>query len=415
MYLETRIDKNGNETYVVIERYKDPFTNKTKRASVSFKQNNPKAIRQAERELLDKIEKIINDSESKYKSKKIITFGELIEHWFSTWSTTVKPNTVKRERLVLNRLSEMLPNDILLEVITPLLIRNSLEEYRVKYNASHSTMQHIKSTLNKIFDYGVLHSVVPYSPSRVIKLYASISDKKERKERKEAKFLTEAEVQVLFSELNKRRNKNYFDLAIFLVGSGCRIGEASALRETDFDFDKQSVEISKSLQSHDLKVEDFYDDSTKTTAGERTILLPDFVMEAVQRVSIRNKDFQTHMTTHPSEAFWENDYLFKTEYGSPITSQSFRAILTRINKDLRKNCEARYGFKWNKNVVPHSFRHIHISALRNNNDVPLKEIQLRVGHVEVETTNGYTHLEVGTQEKSVQAITTYFNKLDFAQ
>ncbi|HFI0792199.1 TPA: tyrosine-type recombinase/integrase [Streptococcus suis] len=75
----------------------------------------------------------------------------------------------------------------------------------------------------------------------------------------------------------------------------------------------------------------------------------------------------------------------------------------------------KYGFKWNKNVVPHSFRHIHISALRNNNDVPLKEIQLRVGHVEVETTNGYTHLEVGTQEKSVQAITTYFNKLDFAQ
>lgn len=198
MYLETRIDKNGNETYVVIERYKDPFTNKTKRASISFKQNNPKAIRQAERELFDKIEKIINDTESKYKSKKIITFGELIEHWFSTWSTTVKPNTVKRERLVLNRLSEMLPNDILLEVITPLLIRNSLEEYRVKYNASHSTMQHIKSTLNKIFDYAVLHSVIPYSPSRVIKLYASISDKKERKERKEAKFLTEAEVQVLF-------------------------------------------------------------------------------------------------------------------------------------------------------------------------------------------------------------------------
>lgn len=84
--------------------------------------------------------------------KKIITFGELIEHWFSTWSTTVKPNTVKRERLVLNRLSEMLPNDILLEVITPLLIRNSLEEYRVKYNASHSTMQLIKSTLNMVLN-----------------------------------------------------------------------------------------------------------------------------------------------------------------------------------------------------------------------------------------------------------------------
>ncbi|HEM3613173.1 TPA: hypothetical protein U1C34_000566 [Streptococcus suis] len=79
MYLETRVDKNGNETYVVIERYKDPITNKIKRASVSFKQNSPKAIRQAERELLDKIDRIVNELESKYKSKKITTFGELIK------------------------------------------------------------------------------------------------------------------------------------------------------------------------------------------------------------------------------------------------------------------------------------------------------------------------------------------------
>lgn len=87
----------------------------------------------------------------------------------------------------------------------------------------------------------------------------------------------------------------------------------------------------------------------------------------------------------------------------------------RVNQQLRKKCKARYGFDWTKNVVPHSFRHIHITALRNSSNVPLKEIQERVGHVELETTNGYTHLVDNGQDKSVQTITDFIQKVDVAQ
>ena len=60
MYLEKREGKNGI-TYVVVERYRDPITGKSKSASVSFKQNTIRARRQAERELLEKIEAIFEE------------------------------------------------------------------------------------------------------------------------------------------------------------------------------------------------------------------------------------------------------------------------------------------------------------------------------------------------------------------
>lgn len=60
----------------------------------------------------------------------MVTFSELKISWFDVWKTTVKPQTIKREILVIDRLSELIADDILLENITPLLIQNCLNEYR---------------------------------------------------------------------------------------------------------------------------------------------------------------------------------------------------------------------------------------------------------------------------------------------
>lgn len=357
-----------------------------------------------ERELVDKIDELISKKQGLFQGQSMKTFFELKESWFNVWRTTVKPQTVKREELVIDRLSELLADDILLEKITPLLIQDCLNGYREKYHSTHSTMQHIKCTLNKIFDYGVLHNATPFSPSRVVKLNATVEEKRAKKKRLEMKFLDEREVKVLLAELRRRRNQNYYDLALFLIGTGCRIGEASALTESDIDFENHLVTIDKSLQAHDLRVDDFYLDTTKTGAGERVEQLPEFVMQALIRVIERNKQFDEHVKNFPSEAFRKSEFLFRTGYGSPITSHSFREILGRVNKVLQAECQEKYGFEWTKNAVPHSFRHIHISVLRNDPTVPLKEVQSRVGHVLEETTNGYTHLMSASQEKSVEAI-----------
>lgn len=411
MYFEERKNKRGKSFFVVTDRYVDPLTGKFKRASVVYHRNTSRCRNEAVRQLSDRIEQLIAKEEDLYKGDSLSTFGDLKASWFDVWKDNVKPPTVHREQLILKRLSGLINDDVLLNRITPLLVQNCLRRYKAQYRVTHSTMQHIKCTLNKIFDYGVLYGAIPFSPSRVVRLQASISDKQAKKQRREAKFLDEHELRVLLQELKKRRNQNYYDLTLFLIGTGCRIGEAMALTEADIDFENKLLNINKSLQYHDLKIDEFYLDNTKIEAGERVEQLPDFVIEAVMRVIKRNRQADWFASNHHNRNYHQTKFIFKTENGTPVTARSYGAVLRSIGKYLNSNCEEVYGFKWTKNAIPHSFRHIHISILRDDPTIPLKEIQTRVGHVQAETTNGYTHLVHKSQEKSVIAISKFVEKI----
>lgn len=296
------------------------MTGKKKRASVVYHSNTLRFIRQVERELLDKIDNLISMKEEEFNGSIITTFSELKTRWYDDWQTAVKSQTIKRELLVIKRMSKLIADDILLEKITHMFIKNCLSEYKEKYHSTHSTMQHIKCTLNKVFDYAVLYNAIPFSPLKVVKLDATIEDKKAKKKWLDMKFLNEEELKALLSELSKWvskcRNQNYYDLTLFLIATGCRIGEASALTEADVDFENRTVTIDKSLQFHDLKVDEYHLDTTKTEAGERVEQLPDFALEALKRVIERNNQFDEHAEEFPSSTFRKTVFLFRTEYGS---------------------------------------------------------------------------------------------------
>lgn len=141
-------------------------------------------------------------------------FKDLREDWFDLWKQSVKPMTIKREALVIRRLNQIIADDILVKNITPMLVNKCLQDYREKYSASFATMQHIKSTFNKLFDHAVLYNIIPASPTAVLHLKATTTEKIERKDRLESKFLDSREVKVLFTELAQRRNPAYYDLAL---------------------------------------------------------------------------------------------------------------------------------------------------------------------------------------------------------
>lgn len=405
MYYRKRIKRGGQLRFEVSEKYKDPLTGKWKTATVAFSKDTSRARKQAERDLLDKIEGIVSKRESVYDTKKIKTFGELKEDWLASWSASVKPQTVKREKLVLKRLGKIIGDDFLLSKITPLLIKNTLDEYIRIYDPSHATIGHIRCSLNKVFAHGVLYGIIQYSPVTTVKVSVSIQKKREVRINREKKFLELHELNAFFNELSTRRNGNYYDLAIFLLFTGLRIGEASALTEEDIDFQANTIDVNKSLQSHDLRISEFYFDTTKTTNSERKVLLPKVAVEALKRVVERSRRFDQYAELNPSKSFSKSLSVFRTEYGAPITSHTFREVLYRVEKDLKENSKERYGFEWNKHVVPHSFRHMHITYLQSGDlDVALREIMGRVGHLNAETTMIYTHRTMDTQAKSIKAL-----------
>lgn len=344
MYYVTKTNSKGQPLYQVVEKYKDSLTGKWKSVTVSYTKNTSRARKQAEREVLDKIDRLTTSFESQFSPELITTFGELKENWFQTWCVSVKPQTIQRELLVMKRLGKIIGDDFLLDWITPLLMKNSLNKYLEMYDASPSTMTHIKSTCNKIFNHGVLYNVIKFSPMTAVKLDISLEKRRKAKERHDSKFLEIHELHAFFDVLRQCRNANYYDLAIVLLLTGIRISEAAFL-PSDIDFEKGILHIDKALQYHCLKVEQFHFDTTKTLNSIREIALPEAASEAIKRKIQRNKEFDAYMEKHPFPAFTHSESVFRTEYGSPITSSTFRQILKRIEGKLLTNCLSDYGFK----------------------------------------------------------------------
>ncbi|MCT1227779.1 site-specific integrase [Lactococcus lactis] len=387
--------------YDVVGSYKDPLTGKRKRATVSYYKDSPRLRKQAERDLEDKIYQLVSETEVGYNPRNIVTFGELKDSYIKAWELGVKPKTVEREKLILSRVNELLKDDYLLEKITPFLIKNILTDYVQRYDPMPSSLGHVRSTMNKIFAHGVEYGIIKCSPMGSVKVVASPEKKAVAYKNREKKFLDNHELQAAFELLRKRENPNYYDLAIFLAFSGLRIGEVSALFEEDFD--GKWIDVSKSLQYHYLRVDDYYIDSTKTEASVRELQLPRIAIDALNRAIVRSHKFDKFMIEHPAPSFRKSKSIFRTKIGTPITSKNFRMLLNRVEKELLKTCEEKYGFKWTKHLTPHGFRHDN-STMMQDAGLPLKEVSGRLGHRHTETTMIYIHRTRKSQQKAVDAL-----------
>lgn len=398
MFYETT--NSGN--YRVGEWYRDPLTNKRKKAYVGYISNTSRARKQAERELIDKIDELVNGTSFRNASN-IKTWGQLRDDWLETWKAGVKPQTVERQKLITRRVSQFMNDDYLLEKMTPLFIKNLLLDYEKKFDASPATMRQIKSTFNKAFAHGVLYNIIQVSPMSAVVLHVPLDKKKAIKKRKDNKFLEPNELKAFLTEMSKRRNPNYYDLCLFLLYSGLRIGEAGAIGEDDVDFENSLVDVSKTLINNDMVKGDWHYDEPKTINSERFVAMPLVAMDILKRVIERSKDLDTYYETKPFKSYMKLPSIFRTEYGSPITSHAFREVIKRVQDELREHCKEWYGFEWKKNVVPHSFRIIHITYL-SDDEVPLKEIMERVGHVDERTTLGYVRRSRKGSEKAIRAM-----------
>lgn len=89
------------------------------------------------------------------------------------------------------------------------------------------------------------------------------------------------------------------DLVEFMLGTGVRIGEACAVRWSAVDLDAATVRIDATLirvPGRGLEIQEF----PKTTAGRRTIALPAFVVDLLERRRARMPSAQDMAVVFPS-------------------------------------------------------------------------------------------------------------------
>ena len=176
-------------------------------------------------------------------------------------------------------------------------------------------------------------------------------------------FLTPEEFALLRDKLPTQRWK---DFATFLVLTGLRFSEATALTPDDIDVVKKTCRVYKAWKYSTAR-KDLVIGRPKTKKGVRTISLPDAALQVLD--------------------LSQPEWLFTNNAGSPVRAQEFYNLAWKPARDAAMEA----GLKKRPRV--HDLRHTHVSWLIEDH-VPLPVIQQRLGHESIKTTvDVYGHLD----------------------
>ena len=368
-----------NGKYKFFERYKDPYTEKLKKVSVTMEKKTPQAKNQAAILLQEKINKKIST-----KQVESITFEEIYKLFYKSWSQTVKESTKHNCKSIDKKMKEVIPSDTLLANLDRRFLQEAIE--KVIETNGHIAAKKVRHRLRGIFKYAVQYSYIENNEVD----YTTIPQRPktlEELEKKRNNFLTMDEIKALVNVLNGREyHQKYADMVLVLSLTGMRYGELTALQLKNIDFQNNKIEITGNFDSVN-KIKTL----PKTTNSIRTIKVSKTVMEAIQR--------QIARLSERFQPLSSDDYIFCFErWNQPTTISCFIQILKKYGKEAGID----------KNLTSHIFRHSHISFLAESG-LPIKSIMDRVGHSNAKMTlEIYSHTTQDMEDKLVDKLDSIF-------
>ena len=132
--------------YKFFERFKDPYTEKLKKVSVTMEKKTPQAKNQAALLLQEKINKKISDKAS---NNTDITFKELYEEFEENWKNGVRESTIYAANHVKKEIFNQIDGDYLVKNINRRLLQKVIDQL-IKDGRSHNYTSKIKFKLNQI-------------------------------------------------------------------------------------------------------------------------------------------------------------------------------------------------------------------------------------------------------------------------
>ena len=180
---------------------------------------------------------------------------------------------------------------------------------------------------------------------------------------------------------------HWYPFFVFLLGTGCRIGEAIGLRWEDVDLQKHTISINHSLtyyvRREDTTKCEFRVSEPKTEAGIRTIPM----MKPVYEVLKSEYERQEQEGFCIANIDGMTNFIFSNRFGNPHNPQAVNRAIKRIVD--AHNAEEEVIAKKKKRepvIIPrfscHIFRHTFASRFCEN-ETNVKVIQEVMGHADV--------------------------------
>ena len=373
-----------NGKYKFFERYKDPYTEKLKKVSVTMEKKTPQARNQAAILLQEKINKKLED---KNKNVSDITFKELYDEFEENWKNGVRESTIYAANHVKNEIFNQIEGDYLVRNIDRRLLQKVIDQL-IKDGRSRNYTAKIKFKLNQIMKYALRMNYINSNEMLFVELPRKITTSDDLK-KKRTKYLDQKEFNLFIKTLQKEalrdyRLNKYIRIAKVLFLTGMRYGELAALSyKEDIDFSKKTIHI---RHTYDFRLKKRT--APKTAKSDRIITAPQKVLDIIKEQILEN-----------TKNGFDTDSIFINTLGEPITNA--RVIIPLKNHGKKLGID--------KNITTHMFRHSHISLLAELG-IPLTAIMDRVGHSDSKTTlEIYSHVT----QKMVSDISSKLDKIKF--
>ena len=182
---------------------------------------------------------------------------------------------------------------------------------------------------------------------------------------------------------------HWWPLFTFLLGTGCRIGEAIALRWDDLDFENKMITINHSIANYKSAeknkcVSTLF--TPKTEVGAKTIPMLDVVYDALK---LEEEDQQEN-GFNETVIDGVSGFVFQNRFGNILNQQAVNSAIKRIVINYNNEEEITAAReKRNPLILPYFSCHIlrHTFATRLcEQETNLKVIQSIMGHRNIETT-----------------------------
>lgn len=363
------------------ERYKNPYTNKWRRVSVTLETDTSRARKKAQRILDEKIKlKLISLSTSD------MTLLELYNMWFPYYKKLVKRSSWIKVEPMMKHIYRYIPKDVLIAKIDEELVYKLIDNMYTFGTLSLNYTKQTRTTLSTMLNFAVSKKLISSNPVLKTKVAPKKDEEARIRKRIEDKYLENEEFkQILEYMYSKPKRKTHALISEVLYLTGLRYGELQALRARDYD--GKTLSVNGTLDYTSVKINEAKKTTPKNLYSYRKIDLPNRVIEIIEELLLENRLLV--------KGYNDDSFIFLASHKkNPLSIHSFNSVLASTEEELH--------FK--KHLTSHIFRHSHISLLSELN-LPLKVIMERVGHSDPETTLAiYNHVTKNARKNAIDAL-----------
>lgn len=328
---------------------------------------------------LQECRKWIADAQFNNEHGGIDSAGDMtVEVWFDYWISEIKGNNIRRSTIdglkqKFNSHIKPYIGHMILSEIKPIHCQSILN----KMSSSHrtSTINEVRACMHNFFESAVDNEIIYRNP-------VTKSVKRNGLESKEKRVLSIEEQRIFLETAKAYSAYNQFS---FILQTGIRVGELSALKWEDIDFRKGTMSICRNGRYITPNAKWEFG-KTKSKSGERKIPL---TQEAI-KILENQREKQAKMNIYHMDF---RDLVFTGRNGRPIIKSEYNDMIRRICKSANINI-----------FSIHTLRHTFATRCIEAGMKP-KTLQSILGHANIRTTMDlYVHVTDEEQQKEFESV-----------